>query len=88
MVRTLADAIEFGVRQATGQSPLRTEGLSDLRWVVLDFGETVVHIFLDEAREFYDLERLWGDAPRLDWAQYSAALPTETTVEPQLQTYA
>ena len=42
------------------------EGLDDARWVLLDYGDFVVHVFLDEARHFYNLERLWADAPRVE----------------------
>jgi ribosome-associated protein len=65
LVRTIADEIEQQVKDAGGSAPLRTEGLDDARWVLLDYGEFVVHIFLDEAREYYDLDRLWSDAPVL-----------------------
>jgi ribosome-associated protein len=67
-VRTIAEEIELAVKREAGNGPLRTEGLDDLRWVLLDYGDLVVHVFLDETRRFYDLERLWRDAPRLDWA--------------------
>lgn len=64
-VRTIADEVERGVREAGGGSPLRSEGLDDARWVLVDYGDFVVHVFLDEARDYYDLERLWADAPRV-----------------------
>jgi ribosome-associated protein len=66
-VRTIVDAIEEKVKAGGGPSPLRIEGLDDARWVLMDYGDFVVHVFLDEVREFYDLERLWGDAPVWDW---------------------
>lgn len=47
-----------------GHPALRIEGYSDGRWILLDYGAVVVHIFLEEERSFYDLERLWGDAER------------------------
>lgn len=63
-VRTIAE--EIGARlKEKGCSPLRTEGERESRWVLLDYGEFVVHVFGDEEREFYDLERLWKDAPRV-----------------------
>jgi ribosome-associated protein len=66
-VRTIAEEVEARLKAAGSPGPLRTEGLDDARWVLLDFGDVVVHVFLDEVREFYALERLWGDVPRLDW---------------------
>ena len=68
LVRTICDEIELLVKADDGPSPIRIEGLDDARWVLMDYGDFVVHIFLDEARAYYDLERLWADAPRIDWA--------------------
>lgn len=68
LVRALAEEIEAAVHRIGGPSPMRIEGLDDLRWVLLDYGDFVVHVFLEEARQFYELERLWRDVPRLEWA--------------------
>jgi ribosome-associated protein len=73
LVRTIAEEVEREVRAAGGPGPLRVEGLSDARWVLLDYGDFVVHVFLDEVRRYYDLERLWSDAPRVDWEGEPAA---------------
>jgi ribosome-associated protein len=61
------------VAQECGPKPLRVEGLDDARWVLLDYGDFVVHVFLDEVRRYYDLERLWSDAPRVEWDEEAAA---------------
>ncbi len=67
-VKTVAEEVEAALAAAGGPRPLRTEGLDSLRWVLLDFGDFVVHVLSDEARQYYELERLWADVPRLDWA--------------------
>lgn len=72
LVRTLADEVEAQLSEAGGPKPLRVEGLDDLRWVLLDYGDFVVHVFLDEARRYYDLERLWADVDRVDWHEPAA----------------
>ena len=66
-VRTIADEIEARLKVSGGVSPYRVEGLDDLTWVLLDYGDFVVHVFADESRRFYDLERLWRDVPRIEW---------------------
>lgn len=71
-VRTIAEEVEARLKDEGGISPLRVEGLSDSQWVLLDYGDLVVHAFLDETREFYDLERLWSDAPRVAWEDEAA----------------
>ncbi len=64
-VRAIAEAISLAARGA-GLRELGVEGLEDARWVLLDFGEAIFHVFREDARAHYDLERLWGDAPRLE----------------------
>lgn len=66
-VRTIAEEIETRLKMNDGPSPLRVEGLNDLTWVLLDYGDFIVHVFVDEARRFYDLERLWRDVPSVEW---------------------
>ena len=65
--KTIAEEVEARLKADGGITPLRVEGLGDSQWVLLDYGDIVVHVFLDETREFYDLERLWSDAPRVAW---------------------
>ncbi|HEX9970258.1 MAG TPA: ribosome silencing factor [Acidimicrobiales bacterium] len=67
-VKTIAEEVEKKIDEAGGPKPLRVEGLDDARWVLMDYGDFVVHVFLDEVRRYYDLERLWSDAPRVDWS--------------------
>jgi ribosome-associated protein len=71
-VKTIAEEVEAKLKADGGISPLRVEGLGDSQWVLLDYGDLVVHVFLDETREFYDLERLWSDAPRVAWEDETA----------------
>lgn len=62
-VLTLAEGVEEGLRPLD-RRPLRREGMGDGTWVLLDYGDVVVHVFDEVTRQLYDLERLWGDAPR------------------------
>jgi ribosome-associated protein len=64
-VRTLVDEIENVVKQEHGFSPVRVEGRQDLTWVLMDYGDFIV--FLQETRDYYDLEHLWSGAPRVAW---------------------
>ena len=73
-VRTIAEEVEDRVKLAGGPPPIRVEGLDDARWVLMDYGDFIVHIFLDEVRRFYDLERLWADAERWAWDDVSPSL--------------
>jgi len=70
-VRSLADDVEEHLR-GLGDRPLRKEGADYGRWVLLDYGDFVVHLFDAETRDFYDLERLWADAPRIDVPAHAA----------------
>ncbi len=69
-VKAIADAVEASVKR-TGPRP-RVEGYEHARWVLLDCFDLVVHIFTPETRAFYDLERLWGDASRVEVARSRA----------------
>ncbi len=64
-VKALVDEVDKQLSEA-GEPPMRREGLRSDIWVLMDFGCVIVHIFTDEARQFYNLERLWSDAQEID----------------------
>ena len=64
-VRTLCDFAEYALEEA-GEKPLGREGHRGNTWELLDYGCLVIHVFTEEARQFYDLERLWADAEKID----------------------
>ena len=64
-INALCDAVEKSLKEQ-GEMPLRREGYRDGTWVLLDYGCVTVHVFSQEAREFYDLERLWRDGKQVD----------------------
>lgn len=71
-VRAIVDEVERQVAElgdSIGNAkPLRMEGRDERRWVLMDYGDVIVHVFLQEVRDYYELERLWGDVPRVEWA--------------------
>ncbi len=69
LVSAVPEEVEAQLRDATGRSPLRTEGSREQQWVLVDYGDVVVHVFLAEIREFYEIERLYTDVPKVDWAE-------------------
>ena len=73
LVRNLVDEIEVQTRAQTGRSPLRSEGVREQQWVLVDYGDVVVHVFLAEVREFYEIERLYTDVPKVDWSDAASA---------------
>jgi ribosome-associated protein len=73
-VRTLVEEVERAVKQDCGRAPVAVEGLRDLHWVLMDYGDFLVHVFHVDTRPYYDLEHLWGDAPRIAW---NGAPPTD-----------
>ena len=66
LVDAIADEVEDQLREQLSLKPLRREGKAEGRWVLLDFGEIVVHVQHEQDRSFYALDRLWADAPRVE----------------------
>lgn len=64
-VRAIVDEVSRQVREQTGVTVRQVEGLESMNWVLLDYGDFVVHVFDTESRSLYALERLWADAPRV-----------------------
>lgn len=64
-VGSIADGIEKTLRDELGRMPLGVEGNRDGQWALLDYGDLIVHVFYHPLREFYDLEGLWSEAPRV-----------------------
>jgi ribosome-associated protein len=67
-VKAIAEEIEAQVAEVGGVRPINTEGLDTRQWVLLDYGDLVVHVFRSDVREFYSLDRLWADMQRIEWA--------------------
>jgi ribosome-associated protein len=65
--KAIHDAIHQGLKKNDGLLPRRVEGMSEGRWILMDYLDVVVHIFTPETRDFYRLESLWGDVPRRDF---------------------
>jgi ribosome-associated protein len=65
-VEAIADSVEAEVKKATGANPWHKEGYENAEWILIDYFDVVVHIFLEESRGFYKLEKLWADAERVD----------------------
>jgi ribosome-associated protein len=62
--KAIHDGVHYGLKQDYGLLPRRVEGLAEARWILMDYLDVIVHVFTPEAREFYRLEQLWGEAPR------------------------
>jgi ribosome-associated protein len=68
-VRSLAENVEKVLMEREQVKALRREGVDQGQWVLLDFGDVVVHLFQPDQRDYYGLERLWRDAPRVRWEE-------------------
>jgi len=73
-VQGIADNIESELK-TRGLKPIGTEGKREGHWVLMDYGDVIIHVFYEPVRFFYDLESLWSEAPRVEWEQG----PDETT---------
>jgi ribosome-associated protein len=68
-----AIAIDIDIKmKSLGERKLGIEGAEEGRWILIDYGDFVVHLFAEEARQYYALEEIWGDAPRVDWREADA----------------
>ncbi|WP_436792726.1 ribosome silencing factor [Actinospongicola halichondriae] len=67
LVRTIVQDVEDVVAASGGPRPIRIEGTAEAEWVLSDYGTFVVHVFHDDIRKYYELERLWSDVASIDW---------------------
>jgi iojap-like ribosome-associated protein len=65
-VQAIADEIQEQLKKQLDERPVRTEGYATAEWILMDYGDFIIHIFEQKAREFYDLERLWRDAKKVE----------------------
>ncbi|MGA0118228.1 MAG: ribosome silencing factor [Ilumatobacteraceae bacterium] len=68
-VGAVTDAVLSDIRVLADRGPLRSEGTREKQWVLIDYGDVIVHIFVDEARRFYEIERLYKDIQSVTWAE-------------------
>lgn len=69
LVGAITDAVLGEVRETTGRGPVRSEGTREKQWVLIDYGDVIVHVFVDEARRFYEIERLYKDIIPTEWRE-------------------
>jgi ribosome-associated protein len=77
-VKAIARAIEAAVQEQCDRAVLRQEGLSEGRWILQDYGDVVVHLFMPQEREYYNLEAFWGHGQALDWQAQIAEATAES----------
>ena len=70
-VKAICDSVEEQIETKYQLTPLRMQGKTDARWIVIDYGEVIVHIFMQEEREYYNLEAFWGHAERVEFSATS-----------------
>lgn len=68
-VQAIAESVRLGLKENHDLAPLAIEGMNEGRWVLLDYGDVMVHVFQQEVRDFYDLDGLWSEAPTLEVQQ-------------------
>lgn len=67
LVRAISDHIEDRIKGEIGRAPMRVEGHREQQWVLIDYGDVIVHVFAQDTRDFYEIERLYKDADRVEW---------------------
>lgn len=68
LVNAIVEDVEEAMKEQLARAPIRVEGVREQQWVLVDYGDVIVHVFLEEIREFYEIERLYTDVPKVDWA--------------------
>ena len=81
-VKAICDSVEDRLLREMRRKPAHVEGKDRSEWILMDFIDFVVHIFIGEKREFYRLERLWGDAPRVELDAQTSPGPAPSTGTP------
>ena len=72
-VQSLGEGVVERLGEEVGLKPIRSEGVNEGEWILLDYGDIIVHLFQGAAREFYGLERLWADSGTVDWNEPAVA---------------
>jgi ribosome-associated protein len=79
-LRTIVEEVERQAKETLSRGPRRREGTKETGWILLDYGDVVVHAFTQEQRSYYDLERLWSDAPLVDVGDLRGIEPLTSTL--------
>ncbi len=72
-IKAIVEGIRMQIKEQAQELPWHTEGTNNMQWVLLDYVDLVIHVFSAEKREYYDLERLWGDAPKEEVSEDAVA---------------